>query len=241
MPAFRNLLPSSATGVTSRLLALRSTARRLAFAFFCLSLGAAVLSGCSDDERPWHFTELQGSALPDLAFTMTRADDGKVVDANDYKGKVVLLYFGYTFCPDVCPLTLANTVQVLKKLGDRAKDVRVLFVTVDPARDTVPVLKDYVAAFAPEVDGLHGNADQLGALARSYRVAYSVKSSTNPEDYVVTHSSAVYVFDRDGGVRLLLSSLDSPDARIDDAATDLGRLLDEPASPDPLAWLRNLI
>jgi len=241
MPAFPNFPPSKAIGTAKRLLAFGSVARRLVAALFCLSLGAAVLSGCQGDQPPWHFTELQGSALPDLSFTMTRADDGKIVNAEDYEGKVVLLYFGYTFCPDVCPLTLANTVQVLKKLGGRAEDVRVLFVTVDPARDTVPVLKDYVAAFAPEVDGLHGNADQLGALARSYRVAYSVKPSADPEDYVVTHSSAVYAFDREGDVRLLLSSLDSPDARIDDAATDLGRLLDEPASPGPLAWLRNLV
>jgi protein SCO1/2 len=209
-------------------------------ALFGLSLTAALLSGC-DEGEPWHFTDLQGSSLPDLSFAMTRADDGRLVHASDYEGKVVLLYFGYTFCPDVCPLTLANAAQVLKKLGDKADDVRVLFVTVDPKRDTVPVLKDYVDAFAPEVDGLRGTADQLGALARRYRVAYSVDPAENPEDYVVTHSSAVYVFDRQGDVRLLLSSLDAPDARTDDAAADLGRLIAEPASTGPLAWLESLV
>lgn len=219
----------------------RSRSRRIAGAILGLCLATVLLSGCKE-EAPWHFTDLQGSALPDLSFTMTRADDGRIVHAGDYAGKVVLLYFGYTFCPDVCPLTLANSVEVLRKLGDKAKDVRVLFVTVDPTRDTVPVLKEYVDAFAPEVDGLHGTADQLGALARDYRVAYSVKPAKNPADYVVTHSSAVYAFDREGDVRLLLSSLDKPDARIDDAVADIERLIEEPSSPSgPLAWLRDLV
>ena len=111
--------------------------------------------------------------FPTLGFTMTRATDGKEVNAADYKGKVALLYFGYTFCPDVCPTTLLNLTMVLKKLGPLADDVRVLFVTVDPNRDTLDVLKQYTHAFAPQTVGLRGTADQLAELAKRYRVAES--------------------------------------------------------------------
>ena len=199
----------------------------------------AFLGGCQQKPH-WHATNLTGSALPDLKFTMTRADDGKAVTAADYKGKVVLLYFGYTFCPDVCPLTLANTVQMLHKLGKSADDVRVLFVTVDPGRDTLPILKQYADAFAPEVDGLRGTPDQLGALAKRYRVAYSVDPSENPADYKVTHSSAVYVFDRKGNIRLLFTSLHDNDPKIDGYADDLKQLLQGTSGSGPLAWFRSL-
>ena len=140
-------------------------------ALFAL-VAAVLLFGCNS-EPEWHAVDISGS-LPPLDFALTRADDGKTVMADDFKGQVVLLYFGYTFCPDICPLTLANVDLVLNALGDKARDVRVLFVTVDPNRDTLPVLKDYTAAFGPEVIGLRGDPDQLAALAKRYRVSYSV-------------------------------------------------------------------
>lgn len=206
-------------------------------------LGLAVIAGVSGckDKSPFHATDLTGSSIPDLKFTMTRATDGKVVTAADYKGKVVLLYFGYTYCPDVCPLTLANTVQVLQKLGDDAQKVRVLFVTVDPDRDTLPVLKDYTSAFSPQVDGLRGTPDQIAALAKRYRVAYSVKKSKTPSDYVVTHSSAIYAFAPDGKVRLLITTLSGNDPTITETADDLRHIIDEDGSSGPLAWLGSLI
>ena len=139
----------------------------------CIALVAGLLAGCSDSGEPWHATNMKGT-MPDLAFTMTRASDGKDVTADDFKGKVTLLYFGYTFCPDVCPTTLANVGAILKKLGADAEQARVLFVTVDPDRDTLAVLKSYAALFAPQVVGLRGTPDQLAALARRYRVSYSV-------------------------------------------------------------------
>lgn len=181
------------------------------------------LSACGKSE-PWHETDITG-ALPALSFTMERADDGKTVTAEDYKNKVVMLYFGYTFCPDVCPTTLADIVQILKQLGPGASDVSVLFVTVDPNRDTIPVLKDYVDAFAPQVDGLRGNPGQLAALAKRYRVSYSVQPKTADHDYEVTHGSAVYVFDRTGKVRLLVTSLASDKPDNDGTAADLQRLV----------------
>jgi len=216
----------------------RAFARNAVLAFTLFA--CAALGGCQD-KATWHATDLTGSALPRLDFTMTRADDGKPVTEADYKGKVVLLYFGYTFCPDVCPLTLANTVQVLQKLGKSADDVRVLFVTVDPGRDSLSVLKQYTDAFAPQIDGLRGTADELATLAKRYRVAYSVKASANPADYTVTHSSAVYVFDRQGNIRLLFSTLHENDPDIDGYAADLKRLLEAGEKPGLFAWLDSFV
>lgn len=197
-----------------------------------------ALAGC-DKPAPWHETEITG-ALPDLAFTMTRAGDGKTVTAADYRGKIVLLYFGYTYCPDVCPTTLSNISQALDKLGPKADDLRVLFVTVDPGRDTLPVLKQYAKAFAPQVQGLRGDSGQLAALAKRYRVAYSVRPKTAGHDYEVSHGSAVYVFDRSGKIRLLLSSLAAGKPDIAGTAADLKRLVAENESPGLLARLMNL-
>ncbi len=149
----------------------------------------------------------------------------------DFAGKVVLLYFGYTNCPDVCPLTLSNLSRVLAQLGDKADDVAVLFVTVDPDRDTLPVLKDYAAAFGTQFVGLHGTPDQLASLAQRYRVSYSVTPATDTEPYTVNHGSAVYVFDQTGNTRLLMTQMSTADPGIDDATADLGKLVDEANPP----------
>jgi len=198
-----------------------------------------VLAGCTQD-KSWHETDITG-ALPDLQFSMTRAKDDKAVTAADYRGKVTLLYFGYTFCPDICPTTMANVARILEGLGNHAKEVRVLFVTVDPDRDTLKILNQYTNAFAPQVDGLRGTADQLAALARRYRIAYSVKPSSDPAKYEVTHSSAIYVFDQKGTVRLLISSLGTAKPDIKGATEDVRRLLREGGTSGPLAWLWRLV
>ena len=148
-------------------------------------------------------TDIRG-AMPDLAFTMMRANDGKAVDADGYRGHAVILYFGYTNCPDACPTTLSDLATVLKRLGPKANDVRVLFVTVDPERDTLPVLKAYVNAFAPEIDGLRGSDDAIARLARRYRITYSV--SPGPP-YQVMHSDSVFFFDREGRARYVATSV----------------------------------
>jgi protein SCO1/2 len=157
-----------------------------------------ALTACGP-EKPWHATDVTG-AMPDLTFRMVRASDGLKVSGEDYRGRVVLLYFGYTHCPDVCPTTLANVSDILKRLGRDAEKVRVLFVSVDPDRDTLTVLKQYAEAFGAQVDGLHGSDNAIADLARRYRVAYSV---TKTPDYVVTHTSAVFIFDDKGRARLV--------------------------------------
>jgi protein SCO1/2 len=121
---------------------------------------------------------------------------------------------------------MTSVGAVLKKLKAKADQVRILFVTVDPDRDTLDVLKNYTALFAPQVDGLRGTPDQLAALARRYRVSYSVTPETKGHPYEVTHSSAIYVFDKTGAIRLLLSSLANGTPDIDGIAADLERLID---------------
>lgn len=175
-----------------------------------LLLAVLALAGCGRGGGPWHMTDISG-AMPDLDFHMTRATDGAPVTAKDYRGRIVLLYFGYTHCPDVCPATLANLADILDRVG--RKDVRVLFVTVDPNRDTVAVLKQYTAAFSPQIDGLVGGKEEIAQLARRYRIAYQV---TAGPPYTVTHSSAVFVFDRKGRARLVTTSTDDAAGIADD-------------------------
>src|ERR1700744_717729 len=119
---------------------------------------AFPMAGC--DRKP-HFNEgdISGSRPP-LEFSMTDAMTGAPVTAADFRGKVALLYFGYTLCPDFCPTTLTNLAAALKQLGSQSDQVRVLFVTVDPNRDSLPVLKQYAALFAPQIVGLRGTPDE---------------------------------------------------------------------------------
>lgn len=156
--------------------------------------------------------------VPDLAFTMIDAATGKSVTAADFKGAVTLLYFGYTNCPDVCPATLYNIGRIEKRMGPDAAKVKVIFVTVDPDRDTEAVLAQYVALFGGNITGLRGTADQLFELARNYRVVFSV--SKKP-DYTVTHSSAVYVFNAEGKPEFIIAGLDQPKPDMDGIAADL--------------------
>ena len=174
---------------------------------------ALMLAACG--RQSFHMTDISG-AMPGLDFHMTRASDGAAVTGESYRGKVMLLYFGYTNCPDVCPATLANIAGMLGKL--HSKDIQVLFVTVDPNRDTLPALKQYVTAFSAQIDGLRGDDNALADMARRYRVAYSVDPKP---PYTVMHSNAVFVFDRDGRVRL--ATTDTTDTAA--MAEDVTRLL----------------
>jgi protein SCO1/2 len=187
--------------------------------------GMAVLMLCAcHPKSKWHEQDISG-ALPGLAFNMTDATTNKPVTAADFRGKIVMLYFGYTQCPDFCPTTLTNLADVVQDLGSNADDVRVLFVTVDPGRDSIPALKQYAAAFAPQVVGLRGTPDELATLARRYRVAYSVTPAGSGHPYEVTHSSIVYVFDQSGSARLLVDSMARPNPDIVGTTKDLQTLI----------------
>jgi protein SCO1/2 len=203
-----------------------------------LAAALPVSAAWADDQR-WHDIDVTGTS-PSLDFTMQATPLGETVFQNNYVGYVTMLYFGYTFCPDVCPLTMQNVAAALAKTGAAAKDIRFLFVTVDPGRDTIPVLQAYVSLFGPDFVGLRGDADQLERLTKRFRIAYSVTPSADPSKYEVTHSSAIYVFDRQGSARLLVPSMASQKPDIDGLAADLMRLTNDMPS-SWMGWLRNLV
>jgi protein SCO1/2 len=186
-----------------------------------IACAALLLAACAT--RPqWQLDDVQGH-LPDLKFQMTN-DLGKPVTAATYRGKVVLMYFGYTHCPDVCPLTLVHLHTVLQKLGKEAEDVQILFVTVDPARDTVPVLHQYVTAFDPRIVGVTGSQTEIASLAKRYRAFYQPEAANSKSgDYEVTHSSAIYVFNREGQAMLLATPGATNDAILHDLEILVGK------------------
>jgi protein SCO1/2 len=147
--------------------------------------------------------------MPDLQFQLTD-DNGQPVTAQTYRGDVVLLYFGYTHCPDVCPTTLASLSQSVKGLGAESAKVRVLFVTVDPQRDTAELLKRYAGYFGPQFVGLRGDSTQLLTLTRRYDASFRLDAPDRSGDYGVQHSSAVYIFDPKGKARLVTDATDQP-------------------------------
>lgn len=183
-----------------------------------LTLLVLLVASCGGGEV-WHAKDVRGM-IPDLAFEMTN-DEERTVHASDYRGEVVLLFFGYTHCPDVCPTTLARLGQALERMGDKGRRVRILLVTVDPARDPPALLHDYVRAFSPQATGLRGSEAQLDALAKRYRVAYAREAPDAHGDYAVSHSSAVFVFDAEGRARLLIQ----PELGAGEIAADLERLV----------------
>ena len=144
-------------------------------------------------------------------FTLTNGA-GRTVTDKTFLGKYMLVYFGYTFCPDVCPTTLNDVGQALDKLGARADQVHPLFITVDPARDTPAVVKQYAAAFSPRLVGLTGTPDQIASVAHEYRVYYAAhKTGPNPGDYTMDHSSILYVMNPAGQFVGIIQADESPD------------------------------
>ncbi|MEQ5840834.1 SCO family protein [Paraburkholderia acidicola] len=170
----------------------------------CVLGGAALVSGCNKAPA-FENLDLTGNtqfgsdfALPDTG--------GKVRTLADYKGKAVVLFFGYTHCPDVCPTTMAELSQALQQLGpDDAKRVQVLFVTVDPQRDTSGLLGQYVTAFNPTFVGLRPTDDaQLVKVTKDFRVYYAKVPGKTPDSYTMDHTAASYVFDPQGKLRLFV-------------------------------------
>ena len=125
--------------------------------------------------------------------------DGKPVSDQTWRGKYMLVYFGYTFCPDVCPTTLSTVGDALDRLGAKADRVQPIFITVDPKRDRPAVVKDYAAAFGPRIAGLTGSAEQIAAVAKAYRVYFAEhRNGPGPDDYTMDHSSILYLMGPDG-------------------------------------------
>ncbi len=137
-------------------------------------------------------------------FTL-RAGDGRTVSDRDFRGKWLLVYFGYTQCPDVCPTTLAEIVQTLEKLGPLAAEVQPIFITIDPERDTPEAVREYLEAFDPRIVGLTGTPAEIATVAKAYRVYYKKHAGKNGEDYLMEHSAFVYVINPAGTYATLFS------------------------------------
>jgi protein SCO1/2 len=147
--------------------------------------------------------------------------DGRALNLSRFKGKVVLLGFGFTWCASVCPTTLATLAQARRKLGSGAADVQIVYVTVDPERDNAARMKEYLAAFDPTFIGGTGTADRLAAVRKDYGI--SAEKKGQGKDYQVAHSSFTYLIDRSGSLRALMPYGQGPD----DYVHDLRILLNE--------------
>jgi protein SCO1/2 len=192
--------------------------------FFCiLILGASlVLTGCHPDQPSFQSTDVTGA---DFGKTFTLADhNGKQRTLADFRGKVVVLFFGFTHCPDVCPITLAELAGAVKQLGPAGENVQVLLVTIDPERDTPELLARYVTAFNPQFLALRGNAEETARVAKEFKVIYQKVAGPRPENYAMDHSAGSYIFDRQGRLRLYVAYGRGADV----FAHDIGLLLKQP-------------
>ena len=177
-----------------------------------------TLAACA--QRPhFHSTDITGAKIGG-DFSLTD-QTGHLRHLSDYKGKVVVIFFGYTQCPDVCPTTLAGLAAAMKLLGENAKRVQVLFITVDPARDTQSVLAAYMPQFDPSFVGLYGDAAATAATAKEFKVFYQKQPGPTPQTYTIDHSAGDYVYDPKGRLRLLIPY----DASPQNIAADLRLLL----------------
>ena len=160
----------------------------------------ALLSGCGKSSPTFAGIDLTGAEFG-RDFSLTD-HDGKPRTLADFRGKYVMIFFGYTHCPDVCPTALARAVAVRKLLGADAERLQVIFVTVDPERDTAALLKGYTTAFDPGFLGLRGDAEQTRAVAKEFRVVYE-KVPTG-SSYAMDHTAITYIIDAQGRIRLAM-------------------------------------
>jgi protein SCO1/2 len=139
----------------------------------------------------------------------------------DFRGKVVVVFFGFTQCPDVCPTTLADLAEAKKRLGEAGSQVQAVFITIDPERDTAAVLAQYVPAFDPSFVALRGSAEQTAVAAKEFKVYYQKVAGQTPTSYTMDHTAGAYVFDKQGRVRLFMRH----GTNVDDIVADLRQLL----------------
>jgi len=188
---------------------------------FLLVLLACFLVACGHSQAP---AKLYGADIGGADFV----GDFELLDhhgakrqMSDYQGKVVVLFFGYTHCPDVCPTAMADMAKMMKLLGSDANQVQVLFVTLDPERDNQQVLAKYVPSFDERFVGLYGNAQQTAEVAKRYKVFFEKKDVAGKSGYTIDHSAGAFVFDKAGKVRIYFRNGQKPN----EMASDLKQLL----------------
>jgi protein SCO1/2 len=180
---------------------------------------ALTLSLSACDKLPGKQASFQNTDVTGLdyakGFSLTD-HTGKPRTLADYKGKVVVVFFGYTQCPDVCPTTMAEMASVMQKLGPQADQVQVLFITLDPERDTPQLLASYVPAFDKRFVGLYGTPEQTAKTAKDFKVFYSKVPGKEPGSYTIDHMAGSYVFDKDGRLRLFVRHGGNADSIVHD-------------------------
>lgn len=148
----------------------------------------------------FHGTVIQS---PEASFDFTLTGSNGDVSLRDYRGKLVVMYFGYTFCPDICPATLANVGQALRDLGSQADDIQVIMISLDPERDTPEKLSNYVAQFHPAFIGITGTKEQLDEVASLYGIFYQKAEGSDASKYLIDHTATLLVLDREGYLKLV--------------------------------------
>jgi len=167
-------------------------------------LFAVFVAACGRQGSQFQASDVTGAAFG-RDFTLTDAT-GKTRTLAEFRGKAVVVFFGYTQCPDVCPTTLAALAEAMKKLGPDAERVQVIFVTVDPERDTGELLAQYVPAFDPRFLGLRGDADATARTAKEFKIIYQKQPGTTPGSYTMDHSAGSFVYDPQGRLRLYVGN-----------------------------------
>jgi protein SCO1/2 len=190
-----------------------------------LVAAALALSVSACDKLPAKQASFQNTDVTGLdyakGFSLTD-HTGKPRTLADYKGKVVLVFFGYTQCPDVCPTTMAEMASVMQKLGPQADQVQVLFITLDPERDTQQLLASYVPAFDKRFVGLYGTPEQTAKVAKDFKVFYSKVPGSAPGSYTIDHTAGTYAYDREGRLRLFIRHGGGVDTIVHDIRQLLG-------------------
>lgn len=184
-----------------------------------LACSALFFAGCSPRPPAFRATDITGAGFGQRLDLTDH--DGRPRSLADFRDKAVVLFFGYTACPDVCPTTLARFAEVMKQLGNESERVQVLFVTLDPERDSPQRLKEFVPWFHPGFIGLTGSREQIDAAAKEFRIYSSRKEVGSGLGYVLDHSAGSYVFDPAGRLRLYVRDTAIPE----DIAADLRALL----------------
>lgn len=190
--------------------------RRLAAVVLAAAL---ALAGCAPSGPSFRNTDVTGASFGrDFALT---GHDGKPRALADFRGQAVVVFFGFTHCPDVCPTALATLAQAKRQLGADGAKVQGIFVTIDPERDTPELLRNYVPAFDASFLGLRGDAEATAAVAKEFKVLYRKAPGATPDTYTMDHSAGMFVFDPQGRLRVFVSHGAGADA----LAHDLRELL----------------
>jgi protein SCO1/2 len=182
----------------------------------CIAL-ASLISACDRQTTVFHATDMTGASFGRLdALDGLTDHTGRRIASADFTGRVVLVFFGYTHCPDICPTTLTTLQQTMQLLGADADRVQVLFVTLDPERDSQEALQAFVPWFDARFKGLRGDASTTQAVAQEFRVFYAKVKGSDALGYSLDHSTASYVFDPRGRLRLMVQHGASPEALAED-------------------------